>query len=333
MTFLLIIQKKTSKQKNKKCPKNFNLHTGRKFFEHSPYPTAFRSAARNSRILLSLSFAMTDSTLINSPESMIHTIQQYGIIPFFHGKIPGWSIEELTDPECWFTSSEQLGPWDWKIDAVRQGNIAYGKFIRNKAAFATVEWYAHLMNWRRSLPQYRIPLGEEFPGNTLMDRLYKTLSPTLLSAIKEFGAMEPTEMRELLQERTTEEHLKTIGGSMNRYLFPKIKRTAVDFLNLYLEMGTWTVIGDFRRIYRGRNQEYTGWQRSSITIPELLFPNENEDNSNAPFWARLFSDSINYDSPTLIVDCTPKESLDILIQHIKEVTGFLDSSIIRKTIQ
>ena len=264
---------------------------------------------------------------------MIQTIREFGIIPFFHGKIPGWSIEELTEPDFWFTSSEELGSWDWKIEAVRQGTIAYGKFIRNKAAFATVEWYAHLMNWRRSLPQYRIPLGEQYSGNTLMDRLYKTLSPTLLNAIKEFGAMEPTEMRGLLQERTTEEALKSIGGSMNKYLFPKIKRTAVDFLNLYLEMGTWTVIGDFQRIFRGRNQEYTGWQRSSITTPELLFGEEKEDNGNEPFWSRFFSDTPGSDSPTLTVDCTPKESLEKLIEHIKETSGFQDTALIRKMIE
>lgn len=276
---------------------------------------------------------MIESPLIKSPESMIQTIREFGIIPFFHGKIPGWSIEDLTEPDFWFTSSEELGPWDWKIEAVRQGNIAYGKFIRNKAAFASVEWYAHLMNWRRSLPQYRIPLGEQYSGNTLMDRLYKTLSPTLLNAIKEFGAMEPTEMRRLLQERTTEEALKSIGGSMNKYLFPKIKRTAVDFLNLYLEMGTWTVIGDFQRIFRGRNQEYTGWQCSSITTPELLFGEENEDKGNEPFWTRFFSDSIGNDSPTLTVDCTPEESQELLIEHIKETSGFQDTELIRKMIE
>lgn len=276
---------------------------------------------------------MIESPLIKSPESMIQTIREFGIIPFFHGKIPGWSIEELTEPDFWFTSSEELGPWDWKIEAVRQGNIAYGKFIRNKAAFATVEWYAHLMNWRRSLPQYRIPLGEQYSGNTLMDRLYKTLSPTLLNAIKEYGAMEPTEMRGLLQERTTEDVLKSIGGSMNKYLFPKIKRTAVDFLNLYLEMGTWTVIGDFQRIFKGRNQEYTGWQRSSITTPELLFGEEKEDNGNEPFWTRFFSDSIGNDSPTLTVDCTPEESVEKLIEHIKETSGFQDTALIRKMIE
>lgn len=214
---------------------------------------------------------------------MIRTIRDFGIIPFFHGKIPGWSVEELTEPDFWFTSSDELGPWDWKIDAVREGNIAYGKFIRNKAAFATVEWYAHLMNWRRSLPQYRIPLGEQYEGNNQMDRLYKVLSPTLLSAINELGAVEPTDMRQLLQERADQEELKSIGGSMNKYLFPKIKRTAVDFLNLYLEMGTWTVIGDFRRIFRGRDQEYTGWQRSSITTPELLFESAKDSQDNEPF--------------------------------------------------
>ena len=46
-----------------------------------------------------------------------------------------------------------LGLWDWKTDAVLQGDIAYGKFIGGKAAFATVEWYAHLMNWHGVSPR------------------------------------------------------------------------------------------------------------------------------------------------------------------------------------
>ncbi len=263
---------------------------------------------------------------------MVSSIRRYGIIPFFRGKIAGWSIEDLTDPGCWFTSSDNLGPWDWKIDAVREGDIAYGKFICNKAAFASVEWYRHLMNWRRSLPQYRIPVGGRYEGNNMMDRLYKTLSPVLLDAIREFESIEPSDMRDILQKRVKPAELKKIGGSLEKYLVPKIKRTAVDFLNLYLEMGTWTVIGDFRRIYRGANMEYTGWQRSSITTPDLLFKTPSVTCGNEPFWAKMFVDDTEGKASDLSVDCSPEESLDLLVNHIEDVSGCHDRDAIRKVI-
>ena len=44
-----------------------------------------------------------------------------------------------------------LGPWDRKIECVRAGDIAYGKFLcGGKAAFATIRWYRELMNIRRA---------------------------------------------------------------------------------------------------------------------------------------------------------------------------------------
>ncbi|MBQ3207518.1 MAG: hypothetical protein IJB38_05885, partial [Bacteroidales bacterium] len=109
-------------------------------------------------------------TNVYSPESMINAIKEIGIIPFSKNTVPGWSIQEITDPDFWFTTSDQLGPWDWKVEAVREG-IVYGKFISRKSAFATVEFYRHLMNWRRSLPKYQIPVGGRFKAKTLDDKL------------------------------------------------------------------------------------------------------------------------------------------------------------------
>ena len=131
---------------------------------------------------------------IDCPERMIEVIRRFGIIPFFKGTVPGWSIEEMTAEGCWFTDSEEfggtLGPWDWKIDCVREGDIAYGKFLGGKAGFATVDYYRHLMNWRRSLPRYRMALGEKFKDVSRNDSLMKVLSPIALSAIKEAGSLE-----------------------------------------------------------------------------------------------------------------------------------------------
>lgn len=88
---------------------------------------------------------------IQSPEDMISIIRTVGMIPFSRCAVPGWSIQELTNPDFWFTTSDQLGPWDWKVDAVRDG-IIYGKFLSRKSAFATGEMYRHLMNLETVAP-------------------------------------------------------------------------------------------------------------------------------------------------------------------------------------
>lgn len=258
---------------------------------------------------------------IESPESMSAAIRQAGIIPFVRNTVPGWSIEELTAPGCWFMDDDAegvLGPWDWKIEVIREGDIAYGKFIRNKAAFATVEWYRHLMNWRRSLPKYRMAIGEEYPGKTHMDILYRNLSPTLLSAIRELGCVNGSDIRKILTERTTKEQRRKVVGCMEKYLLPEVKRPAADYLNQYLEMGTWTVVGDFERVYRGPNMEYRGWQRSSITTPDDLF-GESETEGGRPFWANIIEGCRS----TTLPECSPEESRELLIGQI--LKNFPDS--------
>ena len=93
--------------------------------------------------------------LVRNKEEMLSLIKAYRLIPFFSCPIPGYSIEEHTPPEFWFTE-DNLGPWDWKIDCVQSGDIAYGKFLcGGKAAFATADVYTEIINWRRSLPKYQ----------------------------------------------------------------------------------------------------------------------------------------------------------------------------------
>lgn len=264
---------------------------------------------------------------------MSAAIRHVGIVPFVRNTIPGWSIEELTAKGAWFWDDGEggvLGPWDWKIEVIGEGDIAYGKFIRNKAAYATVEWYRHLMNWRRSLPRYRMPLGEGFDGSTQMDQLCRTLSPTLLSAIRELGSVEGSAIKGLLTERTTLEQRSKVKGCMEKYLLPDVKRPVADYLNQYLEMGTWTVVGEFRRVYRGPNLEYKGWQKSSITTPEALFGTVNsiisqtdvqadscgdlKFSADSPFWAKLAEINREPATPT----CSPEESRNLIINKILE---------------
>ena len=249
----------------------------------------------------------TDERNIDSPEAMIRAVRRFGILPFFRNAVPGWSVEEMTAPGYWFFEEEdELGPWDWKVEVVREGDIAYGKFLGGKAAFATVPWYRELMNWRRSLPKYRMALGGKYAARTAGEKLMQSLSPVALSAIREAGALESRELR----------------------LKCAVKKNIMDSVTQFLQMGTWTVIGDIQRVYRGPDLHYSGWQRASHTTPDELFGGDSAD-GNAPFWAQRFSDRSESGAAA---DCSPEESRRRLIDHVLGFFPETDAGTLQKII-
>lgn len=177
-------------------------------------------------------------TCVNGPEAMLETIRELGIVPFFENIIPGYSIEEMTPKENWFDTQDDLSytPWDWKIPCVQSGEIAYGKFLLGgKAAFATVEWYRELRNYRQSLPKYRPDAAQQ----------------QILDYLKENGSIGIKEVRGLLG----------------------IKKGQADAQMTRLMMQCRVVTGDIIRVYRGPDLHYNGWQTSSFCTPEDLFDN------------------------------------------------------------
>lgn len=249
---------------------------------------------------------------------MISAIRTIGMIPFTKCTVQGWSIQEITGHEFWFMSSDELGPWDWRIDAIHDGLIC-GKFLSQKTAFATEEMYRHLMNWRRSLPKYQVADGGRSDESSIDDRLHKYLAPTLLSAIREHESLESSALRFILEDRIPMKTREKIGGYVGKQLIPKVKKQAVDFVMTYLDMGTWTVVGDITRVYRGPNCEYKGWQRNTITTPEAMFsavdkPSENTG-CDSPFWAKFIDEGTEN---TIVIDCSPEESREFIINNVRK---------------
>ena len=171
--------------------------------------------------------------VIRNPEGMLSFIREFQLVPFFVNPVPGYSVEEHTSPDAWFTD-ENLGPWDWKIECVRSGDVAYGKFLYGgKAAFATVEVYRELANWRRSLPKYQPSPDQR----------------KVLDYVEEHGSISVPEVRALMG----------------------LNKAGADTLLARLQMQTRVVTGDITRVYRGPDLKYSGWQRSSFCAPEALF--------------------------------------------------------------
>ncbi|MBQ7162912.1 MAG: hypothetical protein IJR64_04905, partial [Bacteroidales bacterium] len=154
------------------------------------------------------------------------------------------SIEEYTPEEYWFTD-EELGPWDWKIDVVLYGDIAYGKFLYGgKSAFATVECYRELMNWKRTQARYQ-PSGSQL---------------AVMKEVEEKGLITVREVRRLLS----------------------VKKSAADSLLMRLQNDTRLVIGNIDRVYRGDDLHYNGWQQASFCRPEDLFIDFDLDPGHSP---------------------------------------------------
>ena len=260
---------------------------------------------------------------------MIAVVRRYGILPLFRSSIPGWSVEDMTAPGCWFDTEGVLGPWDWKVDVVRQGDIAYGRFIDGKASFATLEWYRHLMNWRRSLPKYRMALGEKYKVSTNGDRLNRAFAPAILSAVKAEGELQAEGIRAVCSAAVTPSLLRSLGANYKPLLVPSVKKNIYDGVVRYLQMGTWIVVGDIQRVYRGPNLSYSGWQRSSITTPDQLFGNQKPD-TDAPAWARMFESETGFETENL--DCTPEESRHVIMANIRELVPGADQEILKKII-
>ena len=227
---------------------------------------------------------------IDCSENMIAAIKEIGIIPLFRSPVKGWSIQDMTAPGCWFEengSDGVLGPWDWKVDAVNGGGIAYGKFLEGKAAFATAQWYAHLMNWRRSLPKYRMALGERFPARTQSEKLIKYLAPAALDAIKEAGSLGSKELRFICSSALTPYRLSALGAKYKPFLVPAVKKNIMDGVLGFLQMGTWSLVGNIERVYRGPNLAYSGWQIAGNTTPEAIFGEFSHSKDSAPQgWGR-----------------------------------------------
>lgn len=70
---------------------------------------------------------------ILSPDELLEVIEAVGFLPLFENDIPGFSVENMTDPSYWWCGDQDTDPWEWRIVLTRTGKVAYGKFFGNRA--------------------------------------------------------------------------------------------------------------------------------------------------------------------------------------------------------
>jgi len=95
----------------------------------------------------------------------------------------------------------------------------------------------------------------------------------------------------------------------------------MDSIVQFLQMGTWTVIGDFERVYRGPDLTYNGWQRASNTTPDELFAVPD-----------LPIASANSRKDPLATSLSPAASRARLIAHIRDFFPDADQKVLEKLL-
>ncbi len=90
-----------------------------------------------------------DPSCIHNIDELEQRVEKIGFLPLFAGDVSGFSVEEHTVPEDWWTGDPERDPWEWRAFAARRGRVAYGKFFGGRAGFISREWLPVFANYRR----------------------------------------------------------------------------------------------------------------------------------------------------------------------------------------
>lgn len=95
----------------------------------------------------------------------------------------------------------------------------------------------------------------------------------------------------------------------------------MDSIMTRLEMGTWLIIGDIERVYRGQDLQYSGWQLASVCPPEDFFgfdkapDTPKEESFGFTKFSGFFEDG-GRETGSAESDDSPYESL---MEHIRSI--------------
>jgi hypothetical protein len=191
---------------------------------------------------------------ITSQQKMHRLVLKWGILPFFANKVEGFSIQEHTPEELWFTDEQLASPWEWKGPVITEWDCTYGKFFKKKAGFVSLEWLPDFMNWRRS--QY--PISD-----------YPSESRHILKVLHDNESMLSKELKKAsgftLSRKKKYDSFGCEDIEANRF-----NGSSFDKLIADLQMGTYVVIADFEYQFSSKGDRY-GWGVARYCTPEALF--------------------------------------------------------------
>lgn len=183
----------------------------------------------------------SDPCCVKSVEALIDRINEIGFLPLFKNDIVGFSVEEMTNPNYWWTEHER-DPWLWRELIARSGRVAYGKLFGKKAGFVSLEWLPYFVNFRRD--GYDFDSRWEDGKATARQKLIMDLF---------------MEGQELFSYEA-----KRMAG------FGKGGEKNFEGILTELQMQTYLVTKDFRQ-RRNKNGEPYGWKIAVYSSPEAIW--------------------------------------------------------------
>ena len=185
-----------------------------------------------------------DPECIHTVEQAIEYINEIGFLPLFKNEIPGFSLEERTVPEYWWSGDIERDPWEWREIIARTGQVAYGKFFDKKAGFISKEWLPYFANYRRD--------GYDF------DALWDD----------EKASMKQKKIMDLFAEENADAELYS-SEVKQRAGFGKDGEKNFDGTVTDLEMKTYLCVRDFRQRKNKKGETY-GWAIAVYATPEQI---------------------------------------------------------------
>lgn len=186
-----------------------------------------------------------DSECIHTVDEAIEYINEVGFLPLFKNEIPGFSLEERTVPEYWWSEDKELDPWIWREVIARSGKVVYGKFFAKKAGFISLDWLPVFANYRRD--------GYDF------DALYEDGKAPFKHKKIMLNFMNDKIDSEILSNQ-----LKAMSG------FGKEGEKGFEGAITNLMMQLYLCNSDFRKRKNKKGQEY-GWNVAMYCAPEHLW--------------------------------------------------------------
>ena len=201
-----------------------------------------------------------DEGRIHSSGELFDVIEDTGFLPLFSNDITGFSVENMTDPSCWWSGDPEKDPWEWRITLSRTGRIAYGKFYGGRTGFISKKWFPSFANFRRN--------GYDFDAlydDGKADRREKLLMDLFIPSGIDMWDVKKSDLGKLgcSSELYTFE-MKEKGG------FGKGGQKNFEGILTKLQMQTYLIASDFKPRLNKKGIEYGG-PVAIMTPPEYLW--------------------------------------------------------------
>jgi hypothetical protein len=217
--------------------------------------------------------AWDDPYRIRTWQELINWINEIGFLPLFGNGVTGFSAEEHTSPDYWWSGIRSEDPWEWREIIAAGRQVAYGKFFGGRAGFISLEWLPYFANFRRE--------GYDFDArweDGLASRREKMIMDFMMDIDEDGDVTWKTD-----QILSTD--LKKMAG------FGKGREKNYPGIITGLQMQIYLVITDFRRRKNKRGQEY-GMSVSVLQPPEVVWGRaavtKAYAESPAQSWDRVF---------------------------------------------